>query len=98
MMAEGSVLGNETEDLPTSPIGRQPSVTLGVPGVPSSRVGAHAWHYKLLTCEHIGLAGVLAPQQQPDLAAPSVGQANVTPGAAWCFECWAFSQDSNFTC
>ena len=40
MMAEGSVLGNETEDLPTSPIGRQPSVTLGVPGVPSSRVGA----------------------------------------------------------
>ncbi|KAK9822383.1 hypothetical protein WJX81_006174 [Elliptochloris bilobata] len=37
-MADSDVLGNETEDLPTSPIGRQPSVTLGVPGVPSSRV------------------------------------------------------------
>lgn len=38
-MAEGT-LGQETEDLPTSPLNRQPSVTLGVPGVPSSRVGA----------------------------------------------------------
>lgn len=78
MMAEGSVLGNETEDLPTSPIGRQPSVTLGVPGVPSSRVGARAWRHKVSACEHLGLAGVTAPHQQPGLTTPSVQQALAT--------------------
>ena len=47
------MLGNETEDLPTSPIGRQPSVTLGVPGVPSSRVGAHAWHLYIFNMRNV---------------------------------------------
>ena len=50
-MAEGT-LGQETEDLPTSPLNRQPSVTLGVPGVPSSRVGAPRAPFMLALFRH----------------------------------------------
>lgn len=48
------MLGQETEDLPTSPVNRQPSQTLGVPGVPSSRVGAPRCAAGAPACGHAG--------------------------------------------